>query len=239
MIRRAVLLGYRLVAYAAFLVSFDALILATTGLGVVAPIDRPPTLPVPTALAIDAGLSLLFAVQHTVMARAWFKRAFARVLPKSAERSTFVLASSACVAAIALGWAPIGGEVWRLHGGAARAVTAIALFGFGLAALSTFAFDHLQLFGLRDARGDAAFTVPLLYRLVRHPMMLGILIGIWAAPDMTVGHLVFAGSLTAYVLVGVRYEERDLVRLLGDDYARYQSTVPSLLPWPRPRRKGT
>ena len=112
----------------------------------------------------------------------------------------------------------------------------MSLAGFGLAGASTFAFDHFELFGLRPARGGARFSVPLLYRFVRHPMMLGMLIGFWAAPIMTIGHLVFAAALTGYTLAGVRYEERDLVRVFGDDYARYRAEVPSLLPWPRFRR---
>jgi protein-S-isoprenylcysteine O-methyltransferase Ste14 len=234
MMGRAALLLYRCFGYLTFVASFTALMFAATGLGIVLPLDRPKTLPLTTALAIDVGLVLLFGVQHTVMARPSFKRAIARVLPKSAERTTFVVASSVCVGAIAFAWSPIEGDVWRLAGPAAIVVSGIAFAGFGLAGASTFAFDHLALFGLRDAR-DAAFAVPLLYRIVRHPMMLGMLIGFWAAPHMTVGHAVFAAVLTAYILVGVGYEERDLLRTLGEDYARYQATVPSLLPWPRPR----
>jgi methanethiol S-methyltransferase len=232
-----ILRAYRLVAYASFVASFTAFILATLGLGlgVVPSIDRPARLGGPAALAIDLGLLLLFAVQHTIMARGSFKRAFARVLPKAAERSTFVLASSACVGAIALGWAPIEGELWHVSGAAGVALTGLGLAGFGFAGLSTFAFDHFELFGLRASSGRPAFAIPLLYKLVRHPMMLGMLVGFWAAPRMTMGHLVFALGLTAYVLVGVKYEERDLERTFGDDYARYRARVPSLVPWPRPK----
>ena len=227
---------YRLLAYASFVASFTALILATTGLALVPSIDGPARLAGPVALAIDIGLVLLFAVQHTIMARPSFKRAFARVFPKTAERSTFVLASSACVAAIALGWSPIDGELWRVSGLAGMILMGLALAGFGLAGLSTFAFDHFELFGLRDSSARPAFGIPLLYRFVRHPMMLGMLVGFWATPHMTMGHLVFALGLTAYVLVGVKYEERDLERTFGDDYARYRASVPSLVPWPRPKR---
>jgi protein-S-isoprenylcysteine O-methyltransferase Ste14 len=225
---------YRLLAYLAFVGSFAALVLASTGLGLVPAIDGSARLGLPAALGVDLGLALLFAVQHTIMARRSFKQAFARVLPQAAERSTFVLASSICIAAIAFGWAPIEGDLWHLRGAAAAAVMAISFAGFALATASTFAFDHFELFGLRAPRGDARFGIPLLYRVVRHPMMLGILLGIWATPRMTIGHVVFAGALTAYVLVGVRYEERDLERVFGDDYARYRAEVPSLLPWPRP-----
>lgn len=236
---RALLWLYRGFAYAAFVVSFTLLILASTGLNRVPAMDRPASLPTGLAIAIDLGLVLLFAVQHTIMARAWFKRALVRVVPQVAERSTYVLASSVCIAAIALGWAPIEGDLWSLQGAAAVAMTALALAGYVFSGMTTFAFDHLALFGLREPRGDGRFRVPFFYRLVRHPMMLGVLVGVWAAPRMTVGHLVFAAAITAYVLVGVRYEERELLRLFGEDYARYRQTVPSLLPWPRPRRPAT
>ena len=224
---------YRLLGYAAFAVSFTALILASTGLALVPAIDRPPALGAPVSVAIDVALIALFAVQHTIMARAWFKRAFARVLPAGAERSTFVLASSLCVGAMAFGWAPIAGDLWRLDGVAAIVVRAIAIVGFLFAGASTFAFDHLELFGLRAPREKPQLSVPLFYRLVRHPMMLGMLVGFWSAPRMTVGHLVFALGMTAYIVAGVRYEERDLVRVFGDEYVRYRERVPALLPWPR------
>lgn len=233
------ILLYRVLAYLAFVGSFTALILASTGLGLVPSVDGAARVSPPAAVAIDIGLVMLFAVQHTIMARARFKRALSRVLPESAERSTFVLASSLCVAAIALGWSPIEGDLWHLRGAAGAIVTVISLAGFGFAGASTFAFDHFELFGLRAARGEARFSVPLLYRLVRHPMMLGMLIGFWAAPRMTIGHLVFATLLTVYVLGGVRYEERDLERVFGDAYARYRAEVPSLLPWPRPSHRAT
>lgn len=238
-IARGLLGLYRALAYVAFLASFALLVLAATGMNRVPAIDRPATLPAPAAFAIDVGLMLLFAVQHTVMARAPFKRALARILPPAAERSTYVLASSVCIAAIALGWSPIDGDLWALSGPAAALATAIALGGFVFSGMTTFAFDHLVLFGLREPRGELRFRVPLFYRWVRHPMMLGLLVGIWSAPRMTVGHLVFAATMTAYVLVGVRYEERELLRVFGDEYARYRATVPSLLPWPRPRGAAT
>lgn len=221
---------YRVFGYLAFLVTFSALILAATGLGLVPPIARPQSLPTAAAVALDLALVFFLGLQHTVMARPAFKRR----VPARTERTTFVVASSACVAAIAFGWAPIDGDVWLLHGPAAWSMTALAFAGFGLAAASTFAFDHGDLFGLREPRTvTPTFAVPALYRLVRHPMMLGMLVGFWATPHMTVGHALFAAALTAYILVGVRYEERDLLRTFGDDYARYKERVPSLLPWPR------
>lgn len=225
--------AYAVVAYLAFVLSFTALVLASTGLapGLVPSIDAPPRLGAAAAAAWDVALVLAFGVQHTVMARPGFKR----FVPPKLERSTFVLASAVLVAAIAFAWAPIGGDVWSVgdRTGLALAVQAVAVGGFGLALVASFAFDHFALFGLTLGKAPA-FATPPLYRVVRHPMMLGILIGIWAAPRLTLGHLVFALALTAYVIVGVRFEERSLLRELGERYASYQAEVPMLLPWPRP-----
>lgn len=243
MLARAVAVAYGVLAYLAFLASFTALMLAATGLApaVVAPVDGAPRLAWPGALAIDLGLLAGLGIQHSIMARAWWKNALGRVLPRRVERSTFVLASSTAVGAMALCWAPIGGDLWRAAGPAALALRGAALAGFALATAATFAFDHLELFGLRQVLSRsgpvlARFRVPPLYRVVRHPMMLGILVGAWATPRMTAGHLVLAAGLTAYVLLGLALEERDLLRTFGDRYAAYRAEVPMLLPWPRRRR---
>ena len=231
--------AYALVAYVAFLGSFAALVLASTGLlpAIVPAVDALPRQGVAPALAVDLALVLAFGVQHSVMAREGFKRLLTRVVPVQLERSTFVLASALCAAAIAFWWAPISGDVWAVHDdmGIALAVHAIALAGFGLVVVASFAFDHFGLFGLTQG-GRPAFRTPALYRVVRHPMMLGFLVGVWAAPRMTIGHVVFAASLTAYVLVGVHFEERSLLRELGERYGWYRAEVPMLLPWPRPSR---
>jgi protein-S-isoprenylcysteine O-methyltransferase Ste14 len=229
--------AYALFAYVLFLASFIALELASTGLlpAIVPAVDAPARQGQALALALDLALVLAFGVQHTVMARVGFKRVLTRVVPPHLERSTFVLASALCTAAIAFGWAPIAGDAWTLEGVAGVAVQGIALAGWGLVVLASFAFDHFGLFGLTQG-GAPAFRTPGLYRVVRHPMMLGVLIGVWAAPHMTVGHVVFAASFSAYILVGVHFEERSLLRELGESYARYRSEVPMLLPWPRPSR---
>jgi protein-S-isoprenylcysteine O-methyltransferase Ste14 len=228
--------AYALVAYVAFLGSFTALVLASTGLmpAIVPAVDAAPRQGVGLAMAVDLALVLAFGVQHTVMAREGFKRRLARVVPQRLERSTFVLVSALCAAAIAFWWAPVGGDVWAVQGGTglALALQGIALAGFGLVVLASFAFDHFGLFGLKLGQRPE-FRTPALYRVVRHPMMLGILVGVWAAPHMTMGHVVFASSLTAYILVGVHFEERSLLRELGESYARYRAEVPMLLPWPR------
>jgi protein-S-isoprenylcysteine O-methyltransferase Ste14 len=236
--KRLFSVAYALVAYIAFVVSLGALVLASTGEApaMVPAVDGPPQLPTPLALLIDVGLVLAFGVQHTVMARAGWKRLLARVLPPRLERSTFVLASAVCVGALGCFWAPIAGDLWALDGTPALLVQALSFAGFGLALAASFAFDHLALFGLRRGPDRPAFRIPPLYRLVRHPMMLGILVNVLAAPHMTMGHVVFAASLTAYILIGVRFEERGLLRDFGERYAAYRAEVPSLLPWPRPSR---
>jgi protein-S-isoprenylcysteine O-methyltransferase Ste14 len=224
--------AYALFAYLAFSLTFTALVLASTGLvpSIVPAVDGAPRVGAGLALVIDVGLVLAFAVQHSVMARPGFKR----LLPQRLERSTYVLASAVVTGAIAFGWAPIGGDVWRIGGGPALAVQALAMGGFGLTLVASFAFDHLALFGLTLGK-PPAFATPPLYRVVRHPMMLGVMIGVWAAPHMTLGHVVFAVTMTGYIIVGIRFEERSLLRELGDRYARYCQEVPMLLPWPRPR----
>jgi protein-S-isoprenylcysteine O-methyltransferase Ste14 len=230
--------AYALGAYLAFVASFVALVLSSTGLcpALVPALDSPPHLGAPPALALDLALVLVFGVQHSVMARAAFKRAFARLLPARLERSTYVLASAACLSAIALGWAPIAGDLWAARGaGASIALQGLSLGGWGLALASSCAIDHFELFGLKRA-ARPIFRTPGPYRIVRHPMMLGILVGVWAAPLMTAGHAVFAASMTAYILIGVYFEERALLRELGERYVQYRAEVPMLVPWPLPRR---
>jgi protein-S-isoprenylcysteine O-methyltransferase Ste14 len=234
--KRLLSIAYALVAYMAFLGSFGALVLAATGVwpAMIQAVDAPPHLAASLAVAIDLGLVLAFGVQHSVMARPGFKRLLTRVVPLHLERSTFVLVSAICAGAIAYCWAPIAGDLWVTEGKIAVVVQALAFAGFGLAVLASYAFDHFELFGLKQVSDRPEFRVPALYRVVRHPMMLGILVGVWAAPHMTIGHVVFAASMTAYIVIGVHFEERGLQRDFGQRYATYRAEVPMLLPWPRP-----
>jgi protein-S-isoprenylcysteine O-methyltransferase Ste14 len=182
----------------------------------------------------------LFAVPHSVMARRGFKRWWTRFVPAAAERSTYVLVSSLLLALLFWQWRPLPGVVWEVTRPAGRAAL-WALFGagWGLAVWSTFLTDHFDLFGLRQAFGHArgrppaavGFKAPALYRLVRHPLMLGFLVAFWATPRMTAGHLLFACASTAYILAAVRLEERDLLRAHGEAYRQYQRRVGMLLPW--------
>jgi protein-S-isoprenylcysteine O-methyltransferase Ste14 len=191
------------------------------------------------AVVIDAALLALFGLQHSVMARPGFKRWWTRVVPPSAERSTYVLAASVCLLVLFAAWRPITGNVWRVITQPWRALLiATALAGWALVLLSTFLIDHFDLFGLRQVfarlRGrrpaEHAFKTPFLYRVVRHPIYLGFLIAFWVTPAMTLGHLLFAAVLTGYILLAVRFEERDLIRAFGEQYRDYRRRVPMVIP---------
>ena len=192
-----------------------------------------------SALAIDVSLLALFGVQHSVMARPAFKRRWTRLIPPSAERSTYVMATNLCLLALIVAWRPLTADVWRVaaqpwHG----LLVAGSFLGWLIALISTFLIDHFDLFGLRQVlarwRGRAGaeheFTTPLFYRVVRHPLYTGFIVAFWMTPAMTLGHLVFAASMTGYILVAVRYEERDLVGHFGDRYRDYRRRVPMLIP---------
>jgi methanethiol S-methyltransferase len=219
------------------------------GAGVPKGIDAGPQAAVPVAVAIDLCLLLLFAVQHAVMARPWFKRRWTRIVPEPVERTTFVLAATLVLALVFWLWRSIGGTVWSLSGPAAALVRAVYAAGWLMALGSTFLISHFDLFGLRQAwlyaRGvrysPPAFTERGLYRRVRHPLMTGFVVVFWSAPTMTVGHLLFAAAATGYILVGITFEERDLIQSLGDTYSEYRSRVPALIPrlWLRPALSAT
>lgn len=198
--------------------------------------------PLVEAVVIDLCLIALFGVQHSVMARQSFKAWWARFVPPAVERSTYVLASSACLALLFWQWRPIGGVLFDVTNGMLGYVLgAISLVGWLVVVLSTFLIDHAELFGLRQVfqvRGneppaDAPFQTPSLYRAVRHPLYLGFLVAFWSTPVMTVGRLVFALGFTFYVLLAIPLEERDLAARFGEKYRDYQKRVRALLPFPR------
>ncbi|NQV22463.1 MAG: isoprenylcysteine carboxylmethyltransferase family protein [Rhodospirillales bacterium] len=198
------------------------------------------------ALLINLGLIALFGVQHSVMARQGFKTALTKIIPAAAERSTYCLATAVLIGVIVMYWQPLPGALWQMEAGnAAYAVTAVSLAGWGLVALSSFLIDHFDLFGLRQVWlhwRKAPYTPvpmksPALYKWVRHPLYVGILIGIWSTPSMTWGHLMFSAGITVYILIGIAFEEKDLVQALGDDYRRYQTETPALIPRP-PAKKS-
>lgn len=192
-----------------------------------------------SAVVIDTALLALFAVQHSVMARQGFKRWWTRVVPRSAERSTYVLASNVCLVILVVAWHPITHDVWRVSADPWRALLTITgLLGWAIVLLSTLLIDHLDLFGLRQvfARlrrrrlAEHKFTTPLFYRVVRHPLYLGFLIAFWLTPTMTLGHLLFTVATTGYILVAVHFEERDLMEAFGAEYGDYRRRVPMLFP---------
>lgn len=191
------------------------------------------------ALVIDVALLALFAVQHSVMARPAFKHWWTRIVPPSAERSTYVLASNICLIILVAAWHPITVDIWRVTAQPWRTLLiAVAGAGWAMALLSTFLIDHFDLFGvrqvfarLRDRRpAEHEFSTPFFYRVVRHPLYLGFLIAFWVTPRMTLGHLLFAAATTGYILLAVRFEEHDLIGVFGQQYRDYRSRVPMLIP---------
>ena len=240
---RALSLLYATVCYAVFLLTFLYAIGFVFGLGVPRHIDNGTVAPVTESLAIDVALLLLFAVQHSGMARQGFKRWWTRIVPAPVERSTYVLASSLVLALLFWQWRPLPQLVWQVDDPAWRmALYGLAGAGWLLVLASTFLIDHFDLFGLRQAwvqrrslaaASDAPLVTRAFYRIVRHPLMLGFLVAFWAAPTMSLGHLLFALATSGYILVAVKFlEERDLVAQFGDTYRDYQRRVPMLLPLP-------
>lgn len=238
-------LVYGVLCYAAFLGTLVYAIGFVGGFVVPTTLDGPATGPLAEAIAIDAALLALFAVQHSGMARQGFKRWLTRRIPVEAERSTYVLASSAVLCLLFWQWRPLGGTVWTSEGIVHDALVGAYLAGWVLLVYVTFLIDHFDLFGLRQSwnawKGreyrPPVFRTPSLYRWVRHPLYVGWLLIFWAAPTMTIGHLVFAAGSTAYILVAIRFEERDLLAIHGQEYADYQQRVPMLVPMPQ-RRAG-
>ncbi len=205
-------------------------------------IDTGATGSLPAAIAIDLLLLGLFAIQHSVMARPSFKRAWTKLVPHPVERSTYGLFASATLLLLYWQWRPIGGTVWSATNPMAILATqAIFWAGWGLVLLSTFLINHFELFGLQQVyarlRGKSLpppeFKAPSLYRWVRHPLYLGLLLAFWATPTMTFGHLLFAIANTGYILLGLSLEERDLLAVFGDQYRRYREQVSMLVPFPK------
>jgi protein-S-isoprenylcysteine O-methyltransferase Ste14 len=236
--RRVLVFVYGLVCYSAFLVTYLYAIGFVGNLFVPKSLDSAPTAPLATALLINAGLLAIFAVQHSVMARPWFKRLVTRVVAPAAERSTYVLASSLALILLFWQWSPLGGVIWNIDNPAGRAAMYIAFaFGWLLVLVTTFLINHFDLFGLRQVwlhlRGreyqGLRFVTPGPYRMVRHPLYLGWLFAFWATPTMTATHLLFAVATTAYILVAIQLEERDLVDA-HPEYTEYRKRVPMIIP---------
>ncbi len=236
---RGFVLAYGAAAYLGFLAVFLVLVDFLANAGFLRGIDEGAPAPMATAIVINLGLIALFGVSHSALARAPVKGRIKRLVSPAAERSTFVLVADLALALIAWQWRPIPDIVWQVSSAPARlAIWAVSGLGVALLVASTFLTDHFDLFGLRQvwlyARGRDYTPIPFrergLYRWVRHPMMLGLLIWMWATPSMTVGHVFFAGGMTLYILVGVALEERSLARELGAPYEDYRRRVGTILP---------
>jgi protein-S-isoprenylcysteine O-methyltransferase Ste14 len=234
-------LAYATAAYVLFLGAFLYSIGFVGDLLVPKTIDSGPRGPWIMALAVDAVLLGVFAVQHSVMARPTFKRWWTRIVPVGIERSTYVAASSLCLVLLFWQWRPLGATVWALNGLASQIVFAVFVLGWLVVLASTFMLSHFELFGLTQAYSafrdrtveTLPFHTPMLYGLVRHPIMLGFITAFWAAPVMTLGHLAFAIATTGYILIALQLEESDLIASFGSKYLDYRSRVPMLVPFTR------
>jgi methanethiol S-methyltransferase len=238
---RSIHLLFGIVAYAIFFLTFLYLV------GFVADLPELPrtvdhpgtTMAMGWAVAIDIALILLFGVQHSVMARQGFKQAWTRIVPEPIERSVYIVCASLALIVMFAFWQPMPATVWDLAGGPAEPVF-WCVFGLGwlIVLLSTFLINHFELFGLAQVWGGfrsreataPRFRKPLFYKIVRHPLYSGFIIAFWATPRMTVGHLLLAIGMSAYILIAIEHEERDLVRMFGADYEAYRVKVGKLAP---------
>jgi len=236
---RGIAFLYGVVCYGIFFLTFLYLIGFLGNLLVPRSIDVGPVASISAAFLINFALIALFGIQHTVMARPGFKEKWTKIVPKSVERSTYVLISSLILILLYWQWRPMTGVIWEAEAVWAQNILWAVFFGgFLLVLMTTFVIDHFDLFGLRQvwlnlrekSYTDLRFKVTLFYKFVRHPMYIGWIMSFWGTPRMTAGHMLFALGMTTYILIAIRYEERDLVKFLGDDYARYREKVPMLIP---------
>jgi len=230
---------YSVVVYVLFLGVFLYAIGFVENLLVPKSIDSGPSGPLAGTLLTDTALLLLFAVQHSIMARPGFKRAWTRIVPEEIERSTFVLFASLALALLCWQWRALPQTVWNIDESVAQtALLVVSWSGWALLLISTFLISHFQLFGLTQGFArllgrevpDTGFATPFLYRWLRHPLYTGFILAFWAAPHMSLGHLYFAVATTGYILVGIWFEERDLIAHFGDRYVQYRATVGMLVP---------
>lgn len=238
MMKRVLTLTYGTLCYGLFFGVFSYAIAFIGNIGVTPSLDSSGSGNLAEALIIDISLLAAFALQHSIMARPAFKRLWTRIVPEPMERSTYVLASSVLLGAVVFFWQPLGGVIWQVENTTALVVLySLFAIGWALVFVASFLINHFDLFGLRQVwlyfRGkpysQLKFSTPWLYRYMRHPLYVGLLIGVWAAPTMTVAHLVFAVLCTGYIFIGARLEERDLEKALPE-YKQYKNQVPMFVP---------
>lgn len=240
MSRRPAYLFLSAAGYLGFTAVFAWTVLFLAGVVIPRTVDGPARVGIPWAITIDLALVVLFAVQHSVMARRRVKAWLRRWVPAALERTSYVLATNLCLVLLLVLWQPWGGQVWAVEGPAAVALWTLCAAGWLLADVSTFAVDHLELLGLRQAGWAGPSTTDGLHEgglhaVVRHPLMTGLLLAFWSTPRMSPSHLLFAAAATGYVAVGLAFEERDLRRTFGRAYDDYAARVPALVPGPRMR----
>ena len=237
--QRVLIFVYGALSYVVFFATFLYAIGFVGNIFVPKAIDSAQQIPLAQALLINLGLLGLFAVQHSLMARPFFKRWLTRFIPQAAERSTYVLMSSLLLIALFWFWEPMGGIIWNVENEAASIFLHAAFaFGWLLVLISTFLINHFDLFGLRQVwlnlnrrpYTELEFQMPFIYRLVRHPLYLGWLFAFWATPTMTMAHLVFAAATTAYIFIAIQLEERDLMKA-HPQYADYRKKIPMIIPF--------
>jgi len=239
MAKRLVFFLYGITAYSTFVVTFLYAVAFVGGFLVPRRLDGPLGTSLPAALAIDCALLTLFAVQHSVMARPWFKERWTQIVPWTIERSTYVLCASLALLLLFWQWRPLGIQVWSVGDEAARMVLwTLSGLGWATALTATFLINHFDLLGLRQVwlplvgrpYTPVTFRTPLPYRLIRHPLYFGFLLAFWMTPNMTLAHLVFAIATTAYIVLAIQFEERDLLAEHGASYEEYRRNVPMLFP---------
>ena len=242
MLGRVSIFVYGVIAYMVFFLSFLYAIGFVGGMIVPKTINSGESTTRLAAILINALLLGLFAIQHSIMARPWFKRAWTKVVPEAAERSTYVLLSGLLLLLLYWQWRPLPQLIWQVQNEAATTILQVLFWvGWAIVLTATFIINHFDLFGLRQVwlnlRGDPythlPFRVTSYYRVVRHPIMVGFIVAFWATPTMSQGHLLFAIATTAYVLLAIQFEERDLVHCHGKRYQSYQSKVPMIVPLPK------
>ena len=239
---RLAVLIYGSISYVLFLGAFLYVIGFLANYGVPRSIDSGTEEAFGTSLAINLALLSVFAIQHSVMARPGFKRWWTGIIPQPIERSTYVMLSNLLVFVMFWQWRPMTESVWTVENTVGVYILwGLFAMGWAILLISTFLIDHFELFGLTQTvmyfRGKQVqplvFRKRLFYKYVRHPLMVGWLVGFWSTPNMSVGHLVFSITTTLYILVAIQIEERDLLKMHGEDYEQYRRSVPMLLPFPR------